>query len=216
MHYEPSCPLEESRWVDVEHELGFTLSGERLHAHRVVQKLRTLNPIEKAQFEEQIASDQGSAQLLYRLEQCIQSQKFQDKIMRKIQQHGTALELEEQEVELEAMDNGFVLVGHLDVVDALAEYLVLTYMEKYHFEQIEQIRKQNSGTEKIKSLLVGIGKTLGDLAKSKALETAWKWGLSTATSSLGFAVLAYASPQMAIAALNILWQILKFSFRLLV
>jgi hypothetical protein len=193
-----SSSAEEDKWMFVEND----------RVHRVVGKMRGLGRDGVSRFEQSL----DIRDLLSRLEYCVGSDRFQTRIFNRIQTVSEEDKWAEDEFPNNELDE-FVMLDHMDVVDALAEYLVLTYIDKYHADEIEQLR--NNKTSKFKTLIAGIGKTLGDLAKSKALESAWKMGVSVATSSLGMAVLAYANPQFAIASISILWQILKFTFKVL-
>jgi hypothetical protein len=217
--------IDEDKWEMVESDLGFHLSGTRTTAERVVESLRVLDEEEKTALRDDLATIEGSRDLLLRLEACIQSERFQTRIWRRIQERDprnqgkqkklTAdeeLELKELVADDEAVEQGFVLVNHANVVDALAEHLVLTYIENYHSNEIEAIRRSKQSTSLFMRILSGLGSVLKHLAQSVVMESLWSLGVSLMTSSAGLAAIAAVNPQMAVAAVTIIWQVLKFAF----
>jgi len=219
--------IDEDKWEMVEADLGFVLSGRRTTAVRVVESLRVLDEEEKTALRDDLSTIDGSRDLLSRLEQCIQSERFQSRIWRRIQERDPRNQTKEtakpssDEEELKdltaddddfAAEQGFVLVSHANVVDALAEHLVLTYIENYHGNEIEAIRRSRQSTSLFMKIMSGLGAILKSLAKSALLDSLWSVGFSLATSSVGIAALSAAYPQVAVGVLSIIWQVLKFGY----
>jgi len=219
---------EEDKWEMVEADLGFVLSGRRTTAARVVESLRVLDEEEKTALRDDLSTIDGSRDLLLRLEHCIQSERFQTRIWRRIQERDPRNQVKDQSKKLSsdeeelkdmtaddddfAAEQGFVLVSHANVIDALAEHLVLTYIENYHSNEIEAISRSRQSTSLFMRIMKGLGGILKSLAQSVLLESVWSLGFSLMTSSAGLAALAAVNPQMAVGVISIIWQVLKFAF----
>jgi hypothetical protein len=214
----PELPSDawETKWEMVEPDLGLHASGNRTTATRVVESLRNLHEDERKSLNDELATIEGSRELLMRLESCIQNESFQSRIWRKLQgieeTEMKAMDTSKSESQVDVTDGSFVFVTHQDVVDALAEHLVMTYIENYHQEDIKQWKSGNKYFRRFLGVLNSIMSTVGIVARSPYTRSLWDVGVAAASSSIGVISLASVYPQAAVTILGILWQVCKFAF----
>lgn len=216
-------------WVLVDADVGLQVGNQRTTATRVVESLRFLDEVERSRLHEDLNTIDGTRDMLMRLEHCIQSERFQSRIWQKVQEmdpsyHGKKRDLEEDTKENTSLienadletERDFVLVNHTEVIDALAEHLVLTYLENFHANEISAIRKSREAKKSwFLRLVNGIGKFLGTIARTLIVDSLWSWGVSLATSTAGLATIAAINPAFGAAVMTIIWKVLKISFGLL-
>lgn len=109
------------KWTVVETHAGWRVSDERTRP--VVDRIQGLGEQTQHSLEHDLATPEGSKDLLERLEYCIGSERFQGGIWNRVQEIGEVETDDTSRLKTpdDIMESSFVLVTHQDVVDSLAE-----------------------------------------------------------------------------------------------
>jgi hypothetical protein len=97
------------------------------------------------------------------------------------------------------------VVSHNDVVDALAEHLVLAYINNFHSDEIAALRNETSPSV-LKRVLSGLISCLRELVFEKGIRLLCKGSLYAA-ASLG--AISLHNPQAGVFVVQTLWRALQ-------
>lgn len=194
-------------WTMVETDIGWQLSGERTTASKVVRKLRQLEPENQSDLKTSFSTIEGSKDLLTRLDHCISSDAFQSRVWRRLQG------IEEKQVE-DIVEQSFIIITHADVVDALAEHLVLSYIHNFHKDQIE-VWKSSQDRSQLHKMATALSNSLREIASARNIEAILEWGKYLTATGVGIASFTFYHPKTAAFLMTAIWHFVRISFGLL-
>lgn len=109
---------------------------------------------------------QHSKDLLLRLDRCIKSTDFKERVWRKLMGNK----------EEETVSDEFVHVSHEDVVEALAEHIVISYVTTYHQSDLQQCRRQST-FQPLTTAMTAVSSVIASIATVESVRALWEWGV---------------------------------------
>eukprot|EP00475_Leptophrys_vorax_P010068 TRINITY_DN1672_c0_g1_i1.p1 TRINITY_DN1672_c0_g1~~TRINITY_DN1672_c0_g1_i1.p1 ORF type:complete len:320 (+),score=74.57 TRINITY_DN1672_c0_g1_i1:28-960(+) len=187
-------------WVMVDSEENMRLvDAPPSTASGLLKSVNSLDDEKRSALAQSFSSVEGSQDILHQLQNCIESKAFQDRVFRKIcardpnfvgdgeaggdgdsmmagisqeemKDEDGAILIRKHDEEEELENLGFVPVSHEGVVEALAEHLVLVYIENYHADEIQALRNAREAESWYYRVTGTLGRTVGDLSHIAGLD----------------------------------------------
>lgn len=150
--------------------------------------------------------------MIRRIEVCIGSDSFHGRILERLS------ELEEEDGNSSRrirsvdqtstlLDGDFVVVDKEEVLDSLAEHLVISYIRKYHRSELES-RNPEKNASLIRKVSGFLGVTLKELVLRKTIDSIMRYG----ATGVALGALAFSYPKAASYVVAVLWKIIRAGF----